>query len=546
MKLVTAASIIGLLNCANESAAFTASSGGSSTAFLSTFNNARNVRLAMSTHNDDNEGDSNQVTRRDALFRAVSSAMVLGNLGVANAAEFSGKPTSGVVKAMSASDTKVVFDDAPDVAATATATKPYATATAAKPYKSGATIEPIDFSTMDPTAPTIALATAIGAGYVVSVYSDDTGGTSEEPSVKKVTPPPAPYGLQDGRNFFEGADISQLKADAPAEPAPEPEVETVEAVEAVEEPKQEQETPKWYNPATPYGIENKNKNPYIKQVEEYCEGGKVKVDCSNAIRGYLDELNTSGTKAQRSDTKAIVGYLDSLTSTSSAVVSAAITDGGVKTGAALTSYLDALSAESTATPVSAKAVKGYLDTLTGLSGPSVGKQVKQVMEKIAPKKQSPSGGGGTAVLTRPGTATAQESNNEFDVRLTNVEDRVTRLEDKVDKIPDQVFAKFESWQVSLSDKLSGEVKKIVDTLGAQAAAISPPAPAPAPEAASSNNNNGVTTLPSGATVTVSVDTTVERSATVKGMGSYLDSMGSSGQSAEPPSGKGIGGYLDGL
>ena len=41
----------------------------------------------------------------------------------------------------------------------------------------------------------------------------------------------------------------------------------------------------------PYGVQNPaRKNPFITEVLEYCEGGKVTADCADSIKRYLENI----------------------------------------------------------------------------------------------------------------------------------------------------------------------------------------------------------------------------------------------------------------
>lgn len=275
------------------------------------------------------------------------------------------------------------------------------------------------------------------------------GSTTAVPVMTGASPPTQPYGLSGGRN-------NNVVAEAPPPPPPAAPKAAEVAVSA---------TPKWkLEKPVPYGIQNANgRNPFVTEVLEYCEGGKVTEDCVDTIKGFLDDLADTGAAATTDEVRAIVGYIDTLGPDSSP------SSGPDKrrVGAAFASYLDALSAGSAPPPSSAKAVKTYLDSLNGTAGAVAGSAAMR---------------GGAAAAA----ALAPDYLARYDDRLTGIEGRVSTLEAKVDDLPDRVFEKIEAWQTRQEGRLAGEVGKIVDALASAAVAPPPPAvvvePPPAAEA----------------------------------------------------------------
>jgi len=239
---------------------------------------------------------------------------------------------------------------------------------------------------------------------------------------------------------------------------------------------------------TPYGIQNQGKNPFIKEMLEYCEGGKVTEKCTETITEYLDDIASTAAVAKDGDVNVLVGYLDSLVTSSSPRES---------TGAAVVGYLDALSVGTAPPPKSAAAVKTYLDTISASSSSArpapFSKQVKARSTPIAASpiasvaaKPAPVAAVPTPDLSRFDSrlkqvetqgANASYQIKQYDSRLTKIETRVTSLEAKVDAIPDQVFNKMEAWQSKADVRLSEEVKKIIDVLSPETQ--QPPSPPPA-------------------------------------------------------------------
>eukprot|EP00578_Thalassiosira_sp_NH16_P026925 CAMPEP_0181100410 /NCGR_PEP_ID=MMETSP1071-20121207/13178_1 /TAXON_ID=35127 /ORGANISM="Thalassiosira sp., Strain NH16" /LENGTH=562 /DNA_ID=CAMNT_0023183137 /DNA_START=78 /DNA_END=1762 /DNA_ORIENTATION=+ len=459
-----------------------------------------------------------KLSRRDALARfaatAVGSATFLGGEAAfaagADATEFSESPTSEASLARMAYDGKTIpakeepvskpaeeavapkaeakkpsedFDgnEAGPVGATDEGSQPPSTpmkAVSATSFKNSLPILQLPSAYDDPkviaAAVTILGVSALG----INGESEEEVATTSAP-VAKSAPPAQPYGLSGGRNYWDGVDMTAAKnaglvakkAPPPPPPtAPEPVKPAAPAVQ-VEEQK---EKPKWQlDTPVPYGIQNKDgKNPFVKQVQEYCVGGKVTEDCAKTIKVYLDDLADTGAVATSGEVKAIVGYLDSLGSNNS-------NPENKRAGAAFTSYLDALSAGSAPPPSSAKAVKTYLDTLVEPGSSAAKSTQREPMAspnvEAAPIESAP------AVVPEP-VALPTADFSEYDVRLTSIEGRVDSLETKVDQLPDKVFEKIEAWQTQQEARLGDEVKKIVQALTPPPAPPAPePATAPVPE-----------------------------------------------------------------
>lgn len=142
------------------------------------------------------------------------------------------------------------------------------------------------------------------------------------------------------------------------------------------------------------------KNPFIRDVEEYCVAGAVSDACTGAIQRYLVSLSDTGEAATAEDAATIAAYLDSM---------GRKVEGGPQ------------------------AFAGYLDSLS--SG-----------------------------ATPPPSAAGVESYVALDRRLAGVEERVTTLEGRVDALPDEVFRKVEALQRGRREHLSEDVKRIAEAL----------------------------------------------------------------------------------
>lgn len=312
--------------------------------------------------------------------------------------------------------------------------------------------------------PRIVAGSVVALSVLAVATSGEEGEGISQPEMTGTNPnPAAPYGMDGGRNYWDGVDMAAAKqAGLVSPPAAPPAVEFAAPAEEPEEPPQPEEPPSWAMPKpVPYGLQNNGSNPYITEVLEYCDAGRVTPPCAIAIKGFLDDIAETGAAATDGEAEAIAGYLDSLGDEEDAAAPpAAAAPGKKKAGAAFTSYLDALSSGEAPPPSSAKAVKTYLDVLSG-AAPAPDAVVVESVPEPAPMAVAPAG----------------PDLSEFDDRITSIEGRVTSLETKVDQIPDQVFAKVEAWQSGNEERLSAEVKKIVEAMTPP-----PPAEAAAPEA----------------------------------------------------------------
>ncbi|KAL7472606.1 hypothetical protein ACHAXS_012969 [Conticribra weissflogii] len=463
MKLVTAASFIGALSYTQEAVAF--------------LSPARPAFASASHHcmseNDCNE--SYQVNRRDALVRTLSTAVVLGNVGVAYAAEFSGSSAGDSDK-----EPSVAVEKEPEDPSPAASSKTSFSATAGgqtsplTPSSSGSyTTQTFTYTGIDPEGVAFAGATILGAVYAVGVYRDDTGGTAADNGPSTPPPPAVPYGLDAGRNYYKGVELQ--KPPAPPKPAaPKPVPEPI-----FEEPQEEKELPPWaLKLPTPYGIANRGKNPFIKPVEEYCEKGKVDENCTDSIKSFVDNVESTGTKVTTEEAETIVQYLESLSEAASDAVSSFATEGKSTTKAGFANYLDGLKSESSNRPgaTSANAVMSYLDTLNGAAS--------------------------LQFSTPPPIPVSASLDEPLEV--------------------DEPEPVIETVEMDEPEQATEEVAIVNE----------------------SHAETEATVLPSGATVKVSVDTTVQ--STGRGTKSFADSMTSSTSTAGPPSGKGIGNYLDSM
>ena len=495
------------------------------------------ILSSMSNSNNEKE----EVTRRDALAKfAATSATLLGvstnSPPRAYAAEFSESPTSesSIVQRYgkkspapesppAADASSSTSDDKPSTSSDDESKKPEdfdgneAGAVGATDEGTQPTVKitaKVDRTKLDPNVslpslneidPKIlggaAILLATGIGVTNSVTGDADDGETPAMSMTGSAPPPEPYGLSGGRNYWDGVDmVSAKKAGLITTPKPTP-----PAPPAKTEPAEKPKPSKWkMSQPTPYGMQNPNgSNPFIKNVLDYCEGGKVTDDCSESVKEYLDDISNTARVASTAEVKAIVGYLDSLGDGTSSLGEKK------KVGAAFTSYLDALSAGSAPPPSSGKAVKTYLDKLNGGSSSTKSKpkptpaqadffgsnismadivkgkskptdvamkksSIKFEMGMASPvitahegKKKTSTPAKATPVQQKPPVAASPPAPDQFvayDNRLTSIEGRVTSLETKVDALPDQVFAKIEAWQSEHEGKLSNEVKKIVEAL----------------------------------------------------------------------------------
>lgn len=418
--------------CSNESAAFNVARPAVTSPHR---HQATTTSLSMSNGgNNIDDMTASQLSRRNALARFAATATAAAGAtffganpafaaDAANASEFSPSPTSDASIARVGYDGKGQLVAEADAAPAAEAEAAPAEAAPAE-TKAGDTDEygspESEEGTQASLDPKVALpsigeiagvnAKVIAGGVavvgVLAVLNDPDGGEPPVNPLAKGGPPATPYGLDGGRNNFDGVDSTAAKTAAPVnEPAPAAEEPEEAAAPAAEE------KPKWkFETPVPYGIQNKGgKNPFIKNVEEYCVGGKVTEDCSQSIKGYLDDIADTGAVSSSSEVKAIVGYLGTLGSDDSSAPS------GKKAGAAFTSYLDALAGGSAPPPSSAKAVKTYLETMNGDRAAAAAPTPDVAAAPAQPEPVA-------AVAEAPPAAPAWEAGfNQFDNRLTNIE-----------------------------------------------------------------------------------------------------------------------------
>mmetsp|Transcript_26603 Transcript_26603/g.54578 ORF Transcript_26603/g.54578 Transcript_26603/m.54578 type:complete len:468 (-) Transcript_26603:30-1433(-) len=437
---------------------------------------SHNLRATTLLSASINNKDIRQLDRR-VFFRSISSAAVLGITNEVSAVEFSSGPS------------------------------------VPRQSSTNSYIQQANGGAADPTGPIVAAAVIFGGSYAVNVFNDDiSGASSQNEPPEKLNAKSLPYGLADGKK-----DVNK-----------------------------EKELPPWaLRLPTPYGIEYGGKNPYIQQVEQYCEKGKVNENCTDSIKSFVENAETTGATVEEAET--IVGYLESLSDNASNAVANFTTKGKRVTSANFETYLAALSNKpsecsdtpAVPAPASAIAVKEYLDGLSGLSSPSAGQKVKDAMQQIQARQATPTFGR-TAVKTLLKAGPQESSNaNDFDRRLSRVEERVNMLENKVEQIPDQIFDKFEAWQTNFTEKLADEMTRAVHELSNSRSA---------PRKHDKNersHSNASMPAPNGECLDKS-KLTIQRESvptTGKGMTGYLDSIN---VSSSTPSGRGSRGYLDGL
>ena len=269
------------------------------------------------------------------------------------------------------------------------------------------------------------------------------------PATVAGAPPPlgaAPYGLAGGRNYWDNR-VLQTAASLPKPPPkPTPTPPTPPEVDS----SKDADKP-WYQPPTPYGLVNKSGNPFLKDIQQYCEPGKVSEPCTDSIKGYLSDLTQSGKTATGEAASTIVGYLDSLGGKTPAGASAAPTTKTVK---------EALATGSTPPPASAEKVKDYLNAL------DIGKKpVATGMVMQAPPKS-----------TKP--ISSMNPYESYDTRLTNIETRVESLEERVESLPDEVFDRMEQWRMDQENRWGSQFGSITGSSGSGGGYSVPPPPSP--------------------------------------------------------------------
>ena len=150
---------------------------------------------------------------------------------------------------------------------------------------------------------------------------DNTGS----PKIKVVIDQPEPYGMDVGRRYWKGVDVSG-------------------------------------NPILP------------ADVREVCDAGAVTNECAESITDFLDEISSEQKGADVSEEQVekatvVASYLDSLSSNSVNGSQAGTTN--TATSKAFYSYLNELSAGNLPAPTSATSVANYLDALDVKGGDSL-------------------------------------------------------------------------------------------------------------------------------------------------------------------------------
>jgi hypothetical protein len=167
--------------------------------------------------------------------------------------------------------------------------------------------------------PELALATFLlgSISYAVSgrAIVDETGS----PKVKVVVLGPEPYGLDQGRRYWKGVDVTINDPVLPAD------------------------------------------------VREVCDAGVVTNECAESIAGFIGEVSYEQRGAEVSEDQvekatAVANYLDSLSSQGSNG-NTSVHGGSTTTATAFYSYLNEVSAGNLPAPSSAASVASYLDSL---------------------------------------------------------------------------------------------------------------------------------------------------------------------------------------
>ena len=169
--------------------------------------------------------------------------------------------------------------------------------------------------------PELALATFLMGSIVYTVSGralvDDTGS----PKVKVVMVAPEPYGMDTGRRYWKGVDVT---INDPVPPA---------------------------------------------DIGEVCDAGVVTNECAASIAGFLGEVSNDQRGAEVNEEQvekatAVANYLDSLSSKGiNGHLAPACHGGSTSTATAFYSYLNELSAGNLPAPISAASVASYLDSV---------------------------------------------------------------------------------------------------------------------------------------------------------------------------------------
>lgn len=287
------------------------------------------------------------------------------------------------------------------------------------------------------------------------------------------------------------------------------------------------------------------KSPYIKPVEEFCEPGAVDENCTDSIKSYVENAEVTGATVSAEEARTIVSYLDSLSSAASSAVSNFATEGKSKNTAGFASYLDNLSAGSNTSlsGSSASAIKGYLDNLDGhaIEANGYSTDVVSAATDVAEVDEVNSYEANSIEASEVDGYEVTKSAGGFGSYLDNLSAgsksslsgaSASGMRGYLDNLNGYV-SEVNGYEANGSTDASYAAEYSADVNGADNADVY----------GSASEATTEIHLPNGKSVTVSVETIVQKKT---GMGGYLESMSSNSQKAPVLAGKGMGGYLDSM
>mmetsp|Transcript_7490 Transcript_7490/g.16611 ORF Transcript_7490/g.16611 Transcript_7490/m.16611 type:complete len:590 (+) Transcript_7490:141-1910(+) len=253
--------------------------------------------------------------------------------------------------------------------------------------------------------------------------NDEDAGTyfftsNGTPKIKVVMVENPPYGLDKGRNYFNGVDVT-INNPIPA-----------------------------------------------SDIRKYCDAAKPAVtnECTESITGFLEEVshnsaigNVNGSEEQVEKASVIISYLDNL-----AKGMGSSDDDVSRAGAAFSSYLEGLSNGNLPAPSSAESVAVYLDSLASPSSPFASRNDVQRQEP----SQQQSFQQQRKQLQRQYQQRRLPNETEYErgIRLATLESKMNQLESSVHQLPDEISARLQQWQYQQDERLRVEMNRISTVL----------------------------------------------------------------------------------
>lgn len=237
-------------------------------------------------------------------------------------------PASATVAANPPPPAAQVTIENSQVPVVATSTKQVPVPEPSRPDQSTTVAKPKSDTPSEPIGKSFAVeaggvAVSLGGIYMALTGRIQPNTDALSPKAKVVMITPEPYGLDTGRRFYKGVDVT-INDPVPA-----------------------------------------------SDVRRYCDAGRVDVDCAQTITGFLGDVSSSKngmepSAEQRETAAAVLSYLNTLSSSSPPSSPPGIGNGdgdNARTVEAFSSYLNGLSTGEIDAPSSPQSVANYLSSL---------------------------------------------------------------------------------------------------------------------------------------------------------------------------------------